>query len=543
MSTNRVKEALPNPNDPMPRVSAMVANESVSPQQAQEAGTEQKQVPPQFVGGGQPAPQDTQAKKRVSLLKILIIVLVLAVLAGGVVFAYNYFIIGSKQVVAVEEETGKYALDTYKNLIINYDAEKLVKELESSHLASEWDFANENKVIQSWIKSVCSYVDFTYPKVKALNNRGEFFTDATGTVIMVDSTMNSSEDKVIVTHIDYSALSATMEEDSTLIKEMYTKSGYAPTDYTYTDEMRDLMLDYLLSKSNYPTKTTELSIPLKSVTLKRDNADGTQTEYTGYKVSDDAVLDDILFGSDDFHAMIDKFALITTGVDMTQEGKSESVITYTWVGSNFVVNKYEGALEKVAPEGDGTFDKPAGLGTPIVTKVLGTDGAYHDVKVTLIGYWQGQSAIDYAVGFSEKNRGFSADSVIKLVCFEVRVENLENAPITISSELYLGDSRSNQSTRTGSMYGFYDTATIQPHKKVVLNDWATSTELDQKYVCWGKTFLRKYPCVWFKLLAGSGGEVPKYNANKSVVNKHSEEETTTVVEVMTEPTKTVTVTN
>ena len=93
------------------------------------------------------------------------------------------------------------------------------------------------------------------------------------------------------------------------------------------------------------------------------------------------------------------------------------------------------------------------------------------------------------------------------------------------------------------MYGFYDTATIQPHTKVVLNDWATSTELDQKYVCWGKTFLRKYPCVWFKLLAGSGGEVPKYNANESVVNKHSEEETTTVVEATTEPAKTTTVTN
>lgn len=549
MSVKKDRAALPNPNETMQRVNPTAGRpsqkEAMATQQMQVQHTVSEQTPKSGVTNGstQVFGQDNPHKKKFPWLKILIIVLVLAFLGVGGVVAYNYFVVGSRMVNVVEEQTGRYALNQYKDLVNNYDSAKIEEAVEGSHIANEWNFANENTYIHSWIKSVCSYVDFTYPQVKALNNRGEFFTDATGTVVMVDSTMSNTGDKVAVTHIDYSALSATMDEDSTLIKELYAKSGYAPTDYTYTDEMRDLMLDYLLSKSKYPTTITEIEFPLETVTLTKENADGTQTEYTGYKVSNDAVLDDVLFGSDEFHALIDKFALVATGVDMTQEGKSESVVTYTWVGSNFVLSKYDGELEKTAPEGDGTFDKPAGIGTPIVTKALGTDGKYHDVRVTLVGYWQGQSAIDYAIDFSEKNRGFSADSVIKLVCFEARVENLENVPITISSEMFLGDSSSNQSTRTGSMYGFYDSATIQPHDKVVLNDWATSTELDQKYVCWGKTFLRKHPCIWFKLLAGSGGEVPKYNANDSVINRHPEDETTTVVEVMTEPAKTTGVSN
>ena len=247
MPNKRVKEALPNPNDPIPRARV---SDTTGVSKPRKVHTEQSQVPPQPVDGQQSVPPVVPVKKKLPVLKILIIILILVAIVGGGVFAYNYFVIGSKQAVMVEEETGRYALNTYKDMIVNYDAEIIAKELELSHLASEWDFANENKVVQNWIKSVCSYVDFTYPKVKALNNRGEFFTDATGTVVMVDSTMNSSEDKVTLTHIDYSALSATMEEDSTLIKEMYKKSGYAPTDYTYTDQMRDLMLDYLLSKSN-----------------------------------------------------------------------------------------------------------------------------------------------------------------------------------------------------------------------------------------------------------------------------------------------------
>lgn len=197
----------------------------------------------------------------------------------------------------------------------------------------------------------------------------------------------------------------------------------------------------------------------------------------------------------------------------------EKVITYTWCGAYYAQNIYKGKSVKEYQVGDGTFEHPAGTGTAIITKVLGSDKKFHDVKVTLVGYWTGKDASSYVVKFSEKNRGFDSTSVVQLICYEVLVENLESSPITISSEMFLSDSNANQSNRTGSMYGFTDSVTIDGNSYRVINDWSTSTELDQKYVCWGKDFNREYNVVWFKVLAGSGGEVKQFNANESSINK------------------------
>ena len=182
--------------------------------------------------------------------------------------------------------------------------------------------------------------------------------------------------------------------------------------------------------------------------------------------------------------------------------------------------------------GDGTVAHPAGVGTPIITKVLGTDGKYHDIKVTLKGYWVGQDAIDYAVTFSEKNRGFDPNSPVQLICYEVEVYNLEDKDFTFDSEMMLCDKSASKTGRTGTMYGFnYEGVTVKSKDSVIFNDWATSTELEQKYVAWGKSFNRQYEPVFFKVLAGTG-EVPTYSAYTEFTGNSTIEEEAELEEQM-----------
>ena len=206
------------------------------------------------------------------------------------------------------------------------------------------------------------------------------------------------------------------------------------------------------------------------------------------------------------------------------EWVEETGILYNWIGCNYIQNNYDGKGDTVVRVGDGSIDKPAGIGTTIITKVLCTDGKYHDVRVALLGYWTEQNAIDYAEKFSSKNRGFTTSSVVQLITYEVSVENLENQDITfVSSEMTLTDKNSNISSRTGTMYGFSETVTVKAGETQIINDWATSTELAQKYVCWGKDFGRNYSMVYFDALAGTGN-IPKYSAYEQFTGKSSIDE-------------------
>ena len=202
----------------------------------------------------------------------------------------------------------------------------------------------------------------------------------------------------------------------------------------------------------------------------------------------------------------------------------ETGIQYNILGTNWIQNNYDGVGETVFRVGDGSKDSPAGIGTTIITKALCTDGRYHDVKVAVVGYWVGQDAIDYSEKFSTKNRGFTASSVISLITYEIQIENLEEKPIKLAgSEMSLCDDNSNISSRTGTMYGFTEEIRIKPHEKVLINDWAASTELEQKYVIWGKDFGRKFSMVYFNILAGTG-YIPTYSAYQQFTGQSSIDE-------------------
>lgn len=189
----------------------------------------------------------------------------------------------------------------------------------------------------------------------------------------------------------------------------------------------------------------------------------------------------------------------------------ETGILYNWCGTWYVQNAYKGKGDTVFRVGDGSIGRPAGIGTSIITKVLCDDGRYHDVRVTLEGYWKDEDAINYAERFDTRNRGFTTTSVVRLIVFEIIVENLEKESITFTSEMTLTDKNSNISSRTGTLYGFTESVTLQGGESRLINDWASSTELDLKYVCWGKSFGRTYSMIYFDCLAGTG-VVPSYSA-------------------------------
>lgn len=184
--------------------------------------------------------------------------------------------------------------------------------------------------------------------------------------------------------------------------------------------------------------------------------------------------------------------------------KAGKLIPFTWVGAYYLQNEYEvdGQQEVVQPQlGNGTIERPLGFNTPVVAKMIGSDGKYYDVKVYLTKFKTGQDAIDYASEFDSRNRGFDISSDRDLVTVEFVVENLEDKELKLQSEFTLSDKDSNLVARTGDMYSFKEQATIKPNQKVAMHDWFYTKNPKESYLIWGKSFERDYPSQWYQQLA------------------------------------------
>lgn len=187
--------------------------------------------------------------------------------------------------------------------------------------------------------------------------------------------------------------------------------------------------------------------------------------------------------------------------------KNGNLIPYTWVGAYYLTHDYvgkDGKKQVIKPEvGDGSFQRPLGIGTPIVTKMIGVDKNYHDVRITLTKVFTKQKAIDYAVSFDNRNRGFDTSSDLQLMTVEFTVENLENKDLVLNSEFSLADSDANLASRTGTMFGFATKSRIKAHQTATMQDWFYTTDLKDRYLIWGRSFDRKFPVKWFKVLHGN----------------------------------------
>ena len=185
----------------------------------------------------------------------------------------------------------------------------------------------------------------------------------------------------------------------------------------------------------------------------------------------------------------------------------EVCLPYTYLGAYYAQNGYNNGQTKVMPLlGNGTFQQPAGVGTPVLTKVK-YKGKFYDCRVTLTAYYAGQSAINYASRFSEKNRGFLSNNKVQLSCYEVSVENLSGKKLKINEDLALCDERNDMSPRTGLMYGFKLKGTVKAGETITLQSYLVGTDIENKYLIWGRSFDRKYEPVWFRVLKNNQDEL------------------------------------
>ena len=479
--------------------------------------------------------------------------------------------------VALQGALQNYDADAIGTLLVSEGTENV------SYLAQEWSYANNNEIRQEWIKKVASLTSFSFPQ--DASGMDSPLTDGKGlTITVVDYAALASgvagrreqllETKEIkgYTNDDYEVqdectdlmledlnnmpdiplttvtVDLTFNDDGTLndsviddvlygsdawhnLCDEYDKvlsefTGYTTESYKEKVEVHNKEYDrwYKLFKKYYKKdkghfhKGTSKWEPW----YKRDKHNRILKDKNGKKIVNYYSIKD-KNGKDWVQPSKTKWVTKTKTRQVEVEYVPETVITHCFIGAYYCQNEYDGIANPAVRIGDGSLEQPAGIGTPIVTEALCKDGKYHDVRVELTAYWVGQDAISYCMDFSEKNRGLDPDAVVQYVTYEVSVTNLEDDEIALeSTEMCLCDAHQNKSPRTGIMYGFSnENITIAGHSTVVVNDWASSTEILQKYVAWGKSFERDKNMVYFRVLAGEG-DVPEYSAYKAFTGQMSE---------------------
>ena len=198
---------------------------------------------------------------------------------------------------------------------------------------------------------------------------------------------------------------------------------------------------------------------------------------------------------------------IESSEDALKKFKKGSLTPYTWIGSYFLQNEYKdeqgNQIVVNAQIGDGSYEKPKALGSAFVTKAKGTDGKYHDVKVTLKSIYTGQDAIKKSLEVDERNQGFTTSSDLTLGVLFFTVENVTDDEIEIDSEFSLSDKTLNLVPRNGSMFGFKERIKLKGREIGQMSDWFFAKEVDTSNLIWGKTFNRANPAVWQNVLANT----------------------------------------
>lgn len=477
-----------------------------------------------------------------------------------------------------EERTSEYTVRKFSELVKVFDTDTLgnCSVVLTSFISKEPTLFNEDAKLEEFAKWVCSASSLTGG-------------DSTKNLSGYDEVVN-----VDVVTVDWVSVAESLDSDK--IHSLMSDNGVSGSDLDLSIKLPDLFSDYMLSLTDVPT--TSKSVDLKLVRIDSEDESGYH-----YVVSDDASVDDILFGSDEFHSAMESFAKIVVGwtgyktEEYTEQEEQENPEYVNWLNQlnaeiakypiwkntskclyepyykrdeknkivkdengNKVVNfyvLYEASSSgkkikdssspykyKYIPEpehtimidvkkerqvedpwvdkmyfpynwigynymqlngltarhGDGSKENPLGSNTWVVSKAVCEDGSTKSVGIEMLNWYRGSDAIQFALSKSEKNRGLDNDSIVELVVCTFRVTNLSGEPITLSSDLVLVDEYGNKLSRTGTIYGLSDAATLGSGESVVLEDWATSTDMNRYQVAWGKSFDVDTPLVYFDVI-------------------------------------------
>lgn len=464
-----------------------------------------------------------ESKKKFKIVVIIAAIVTVLIIAAAVAankqIGKNETGLTPNQIADYNRSSGRAAVDEYMNALKSGDGAVIGSVLEDSWVAKEWNYVGGFAGKKQLLEAICYACVAEYVQIMP---------------DMVADENNFALSKINLTVPDYSAVAVAFTADKEAVCTEYMLSGISPLDYEFNREMIVLFTDWLVS---YIDKN---GLPVKDIEIEPSFIYGAETV-----LGDDIAFSKALFSGDDFMQMCDSVSKlildyeVSRGVIRDYEAKSELVLPYTWLGVYYAENEYEGVSIALGGE-DGSREYPAGVGTGIVTKVLCKDGEYHDVRITLSGVWFGDDAVKYAQSLDVGNVGVLGDATKKFMCYELLVENLEGVPaegigiiepaeesedstsvstvtavtneggtveeetedksIEFELETYLADSFGNVSIRVGVLYGFIEEGTVPPGESVTFRSWWSSPDLFDRYFCWGKSFERKYPVVWFDVL-------------------------------------------
>lgn len=189
----------------------------------------------------------------------------------------------------------------------------------------------------------------------------------------------------------------------------------------------------------------------------------------------------------------------------------DKVVYYSWIGTGYISSKDSDAKTTNVHIGTGKYEDPVTFGTPFVTKMQGTDGNYHDVRVTVMKVLVADDAIKDVQTYNDKNKGFTSVSELVLGVVKFQVENLEESEVELNSEFTLADSEQNLVTRTGTVYNIPERAKIPARGTVEMADWFNTKETKTLNLMWGKTFNHQQPAIFVNAL---GDEIYDQYARK-----------------------------
>lgn len=315
-----------------------------------------------------------------------------------------------KELEYTEKNTGLYCLRCYED-----DVASLKSTGDDSYLHQEIAYANGDETRIKFYKKMASTVSYSPFSIEGVNVYGNKLVNRDDEIVYSKSTVGEGE-PVITSFIDYSRVQIDKNIISILLDEADLKVG----DVDYPNKLINVFCDYMinLNKEDIPLKR------VKRVPYMVKDGDV-------YKVTpeEDIYLDRVLFSSNDFYDLMDRFAAVasTVGVNSPaweewnklsdeekantkQPKRSMNVIPTTqeynewnklstaqkskkempdkydwkkmlekqWCGTFYLQNEYttkdeDGNIirkEISAEVGDGTLKNPAGLNTDVITSIF-----------------------------------------------------------------------------------------------------------------------------------------------------------------------------
>lgn len=193
-----------------------------------------------------------------------------------------------------------------------------------------------------------------------------------------------------------------------------------------------------------------------------------------------------------------------------------------WIGAYRLTNDASQSdpnlpdTSKLPRVGNGTFDAPAGINTPVVTHVKDSEGNEVPIEVTLTNFVTGDDAYKVMTSKSQQNRGFVDKSDVQYAYYTFSVKNLGTAPVTVTANDSLVDAQRNRFNRTGTVYGLnVKLSDLKPGESGTIESWTSSIRLKELYLIWGIDFPSDKQPVWFKVLAGESSSASNTDAQST----------------------------